>query len=457
MVESQKPIDSVLIANRGEIAVRIVRACKDLGIRSVVAFSEADRRSTAVSLANDAVCIGPAPPEASYLNVNAVVAAAIMKECDAIHPGYGFLAENPELPQSCEEYDLLFIGPRAETIRQLGNKIAARQIATEAGVPVISGPTLAGEDHEAAMAAAGDMGYPLLIKAAAGGGGRGLRRVDAQAELSPALTSAASEARSAFGDDTLYIEKFLADARHVEVQVAADREGKVVHLGERDCSLQRRYQKLVEESPSPGLSSELQERIYQYALKLVSSVDYEGVGTVEFLVNIARQEVFFLEVNTRIQVEHPVTELTSRIDIVALQMLLVTGAPLPFQQENVARVGHAIEFRINAEDVSAGFAPSAGTIQEWRPPEGPWVRTDTHCHAGYVVPPYYDSMLAKVIVYGNDRPEALARSQRALSEFCVAGIETNLPFHRWILSQDSFASGDISTNWVSANLQGELK
>jgi acetyl-CoA carboxylase biotin carboxylase subunit len=377
-----------------------------------------------------------------------VVAAAIGCECDAIHPGWGFLAEVAEFAERCEEAGLAFIGPRGETIRLLGDKITARQTANEAGVPVIPGSSgrLDGMRHTAELA--GRLGYPVLVKAGGGGGGRGLRLVHDADEIAEAVRTASVEALAAFGNDAVYLERFVARARHVEVQVAGDGRGGAIHFGERDCSIQRKYQKLVEESPCLALTNERRSAITAAAVRLVSHVGYRGLGTVEFLFDQDSGEFFFIEMNTRLQVEHPVTELVTRHDLLRLQLDLAAGLPLPAAVEGARAEGHAIEFRINAEDSSADFSPQAGTITEWQPAHGPWVRVDTHCYRGYLVPPHYDSLLAKLIVFGRTRDEALARSRRALREFVVEGVPTTLPFHRWLLAHDDFASGQFHTAWL---------
>jgi acetyl-CoA carboxylase biotin carboxylase subunit len=439
----------VLIANRGEVALRIVRACRDAGIETVITYSEADRDSLPVRLADRAVCIGGPAPTASYLQIDQVVAAAIGSECDAIHPGWGFLAEVAEFADRCEEAGLSFIGPRGATIRLLGDKIAARQTAIQAGVPVIPGSPgrLDGMRHTAELAAR--IGYPLLVKAGGGGGGRGLRLVHHADEIAEAVRTAAAEASAAFGNDAVYLERFVARARHVEVQVAGDGRGAAIQFGERDCSIQRKYQKLVEESPSPALTDERRSAITTAAVQLVSHVSYRGLGTVEFLLDQDTGEFFFIEMNTRLQVEHPVTELVTGHDLVRLQLDLAAGLPLPTPTAATPAGGHAIELRINAEDSSADFSPQAGTITEWQPPHGPWVRVDTHCYRGYLVPPHYDSLLAKLIVFGPTRDEALARARRALGEFVVEGVATTLPFHRWLLAHEDFVSGRFHTAWLA--------
>ncbi|MFB3738152.1 MAG: acetyl/propionyl/methylcrotonyl-CoA carboxylase subunit alpha [Candidatus Velamenicoccus archaeovorus] len=442
------PIQRLLIANRGEIAVRIIRACRDLGIEAVVTYSEADRDSLAVRMADRAICVGPGQPSASYLNIANILGAAIGWHCDAVHPGYGFLAEHAGFANACEEAGLRFVGPRSETIQLLGDKIAARRTAQELGIPVLPGSASSVRDVAAARELGERLGYPLLIKAGGGGGGRGLRLVEDPEQLEGALAIASSEASAAFQNDAVYIEKYVRHARHVEIQVAVDPQGQAVHFGERDCSIQRNYQKLVEESPSPAVSPAIRERMAGSALRLVRHVGYLGVGTVEFLLDQDSDEFFFIEMNTRLQVEHPVTEIVTGVDLVILQLEIASGRPLSLQQRDIGLSGHAIEFRINAEDPARGFLPSAGRLDVWHAPQGPWIRTDTHCYPGYVVPPFYDSLLAKVIVSGATREEALRRARRALAEHEVLGVPTSLTFHRWLLEQEDFVGGTAHTAWT---------
>jgi acetyl-CoA carboxylase biotin carboxylase subunit len=441
-----KALRRVLIANRGEIAVRIVRACHDLGIEAIVAHSEADQDSLAVRLADRAVRIGPPPAAASYLNQGAILAAATALGADAIHPGYGFLAENAGFSAACGAGGITFVGPGPEAIAAMGNKVEARRLAIELGVPVIPGSEQPVGADEAARVAA-DVGYPVMLKASAGGGGRGMRLARDAAELADILSSASAEAQAAFGDGAIYVERYVGRARHVEVQVLFDDHGDGITLGERDCTIQRRYQKLIEEAPS-NLPEAARDVMFDAALRLCRHVGYRGVGTVEFLYDQDRGEAHFIEMNTRLQVEHPVTEEVTGLDLVVLQLLVAAGEALPIQQDDVRNRGHAIEFRINAEDPGADFRPSAGTIERWSPPLGPGVRVDTHCFTGYRVPPYYDSLLAKVIVWGADRNAAIARARRALGELQVDGIATTTPFHRWILENDDFIAGRTSTGWT---------
>lgn len=445
-------IQRVFVANRGEIAVRIIRACQEAGIETVVGISEADRDALPARMADQAICIGPAPSASSYLSVDAVVTAAVGAGCDALHPGYGFLAENADLAELCAEHDVTFIGPRSETIRSLGDKISARKIAERAGVPVVPGRDRV-SSYEDAQAAAQEIGFPILLKAAAGGGGRGMQVVRSQDRLQSAFDTARAEARAAFGNDTLYLERFIGRARHVEVQVLGDRHGKVLHLGERDCTLQRRHQKIVEEGPAVSVPPNLVDEMRRAAVDLARSVEYEGAGTVEFIFDQEREEFFFLEVNTRIQVEHPVTELLTGVDLVAEQLKIASGMPLALEQDDIRLTGHAIECRINAEAALEGFRPCPGDIVIWEAPGGQGVRVDTHCYAGYRVPPFYDSMLAKLIVTGSDRDDALMRMRAALADFKLTGIDTTLPFLVALLGRSEVASGAVSTRWVETVLE----
>lgn len=439
----------VLIANRGEIAVRIIRTCRALGIETVVAVSDADREGLAARLADRTVCIGPARAAASYLNVGAVVTAAVGTGCDAVHPGYGFLAENASLAEACAESGVTFIGPRPETIRTLGDKIQARALAVSAGVPVVPGADDIA-DSQRAISVARDVGLPILLKAAAGGGGKGMQVVHELCRLRGAFETATAEARAAFGNGTLYMERLVPNARHIEVQILGDRHGNVLHLGERDCTLQRRHQKVVEEAPAVLISEQLRDRMRQAAVGLAVAVGYEGAGTVEFLVDQDRDEFFFLEVNTRIQVEHPVTEVLTGVDLVGEQLRIAAGEPLALDQAQIHLRGHAIECRINAEAAHDNFRPSPGLISEWREPDHAYVRVDTHCYPGYGVPPFYDSLLAKLIVVGQDRAEAVARTQLALSEFSIQGVECTLPFLRSLLQRPEYATGSVNTRWVES-------
>ena len=437
--------NKVLIANRGEIAVRILRACRDLGVPAVMAFSEADRDTLAVRMADEAICIGPAEARKSYLNQPAVVSAAMIAGCDAIHPGYGFLSEDAGFAEVCAAHDLHFIGPRAEVLEKFGSKYAVRRMLAANGLPTVPGSTGILSDLRDALDQASAAGYPVLLKPSAGGGGRGMRLVRSPRELETSLPLARSEAQAAFGDDSVYFEKWIEESRHVEVQVLIDRHGNGIHLGERDCSVQRRHQKIIEEAPSPAMNDEARERLRDLAIRSVMAAGYESAGTLEFLLD-ADGNFFFIEINCRIQVEHPITEMLTGIDLIVEQIRLAAGDPLTLRQEQVQLRGHAIEFRINAEDPGDNFAPQTGTVEELQLPGGPGVRVDTHLYPGYEVPPYYDSLLAKLIVWGETREIALARSRRALAEFTVAGIKTNLPFHRGIIDNTAFLEGAVSTN-----------
>lgn len=441
------PLRRVLVANRGEIALRVIRACFDEGLTSVLTVSDADRESLPAQAADEVVGIGPASASASYLNVGAVISAALLTNCDAIHPGYGFLSERPELADLCAAHGITFVGPSAHTIRRGGDKIQARELARSLGIPVGAGSSTVRTAVEAA-AVATDVGYPVLLKAAAGGGGRGMFRVSTPSELAEAVERASSEAHAAFGDGRLYVERFVSDARHVEVQVLADAHGTVVHLGDRDCSFQRRYQKLVEEAPASAVPAQLRQEIADCAVRLMTALDYLGAGTVEFLVDVPSNRFFFLEVNTRVQVEHPVTEMVTGVDIVREQLRIAAGRPLTITQDDVHMRGHAVEFRINAESPRAGFVPSPGTLEVWRPPVGAGIRTDTHCFGGYRVPANYDSLLAKLICHGADRDNAFALATRALDSFAVEGVETTLPLHRALVRHADALNQRVTTRWV---------
>ena len=437
----------VLVANRGEIAVRIVQACEAEGIETVVAVSDADRDSLAARMAGRTVCIGPGASNKSYLKIDTIVAAALGAGCDALHPGYGFLAENARLAERCAEYGVRFIGPNAATIRDMGDKIRARSQAKAAGVPVVPGfDDIA--NYRSADAAAREMGLPILLKAAAGGGGRGMQVVRDFSDLRSAFETASAEALAAFGDGTLYMERFIGNARHVEVQVMGDSAGTVIHLGERDCTLQRRHQKVIEEGPAVHVQPDLVEAMRQAAVALAQSVRYVSAGTVEFIYDQDREEFFFLEMNTRIQVEHPVTEMLTGLDLVREQLRIVGGKPLSIGQEAVRLQGHVIECRINAENAAENFRPSPGRVGTWQVPSGESVRIDTHCFAGCTVPPFYDSLLAKLIVTASDRPSAIARALDALSDFTVEGVDTTIPFLKAVLERPEFGSGTVSTRWV---------
>ena len=437
-------IQRVLIANRGEIAVRIIRACQALGIETVQVVSDADRDSLAARLADRTLCIGPAESAKSYLQIETLLMAAEVTGCDAVHPGYGFLSESADFARRCAEEKLIFVGPTPENITRMGNKIEARRLAIAAGVPVLPGSEKVASPDEA-LAKAEEIGAPVMLKAAAGGGGRGMKIVHDLAKLRETFQAASAEAKAAFGDGSMYVERYVAKARHVEVQILADSHGTVLHLGERDCSSQRRHQKMVEEAPAPQLSDALRQGLQQAAVALARTIRYVGAGTVEFLVDAEREGFYFLEVNTRIQVEHPVTEMITGVDLVQEQFRVAKGERLSFSQEDIRFSGHAIEARVNAESPAQGFRPTPGRITGWTPPEGPGIRVDSHCYEGYRVPIFYDSMIAKLIVHGRDRAEALALMDRALSGFGIGGIETTIPFVQRILRDEAFARGDVST------------
>jgi acetyl-CoA carboxylase, biotin carboxylase subunit len=437
----------VFVANRGEIALRVIRACHELGIEAVVGYSEADRDTLPVRFADDAICIGPPAPARSYLHIPSIISAASMTGCDALHPGYGFLSENPYIAEICEKVGITFIGPSADAISAMANKVEARKLMDEAGLPIIPGTEEPLLNTEQAFAAAEDIGYPLLMKAAGGGGGRGMRVVNSEDELVEAYNVARGEASLAFGNPDVYLERYLRRPRHVEVQVLGDKNGNVIHLGTRDCSLQRRHQKIVEEAPAPGLPKSLLDKIGVAAVKGAKSIDYHTVGTFEFLVE-ENGDFFFIEMNTRIQVEHGVSELITGVDLVKWQMLTAAGESLPMRQEDIVFTGHALECRINAEDVSKNFLPGGGTIELYLPPGGPGVRVDSHLYSGYVAPSNYDSLLAKLMTWGEDRDEAIARMRRAVRECIIVGPPTTLEFHSLILDDPRFTKGEVHTGLV---------
>ncbi len=437
----------ILIANRGEIALRIIRACTELGVESVVVYSEADAGARYLDLADDAVCIGPGRASESYLNIPRIISAAEITNVDAIHPGYGFLAENAEFAEICEESNINFIGPTSEVMRKMGSKVEARRIARDKKIPTLDGSDGPIDADEQAVELAEKIGYPVMIKASAGGGGRGMRIAHNEMSLRNMLAVARSEAENAFKDDAVYVEKVLEKARHVEVQILADRHDNVWHLGERDCSIQRRYQKLMEETPSPGISSDTRSKLTKAAVTLARAVGYTGAGTVEFLVD-KKGNFYFMEMNTRLQVEHPVTEQVTGIDIVRAQILIASGDELNYSQRRLKFRGVAIECRINAEDPADSFRPTPGRITEFVPPGGRNVRLDSHAYAGYEVPPFYDSMVAKLIVTGTDRRDAISILRRALQEFKVEGIKTTIPFYRDLIEHNLYASGQYDTTFV---------
>jgi acetyl-CoA carboxylase biotin carboxylase subunit len=446
-------IARVLIANRGEIAVRIIRACQGMGIETVLAVSEADRNSLPAGIADRTICIGPPQSDKSYLNIGALITAALGTDCDAQHPGYGFLAESAALAETCTTEGITFVGPPAAQIRQMGNKLEARALARQMGVPTLPGSERVHTPTEAA-AAAERIGLPAVTKAAAGGGGRGMKIMSGREDIQPMFESASAEARAAFGDGTIYLERYIPNARHIEVQLLGDRFGNVIHVGERDCSLQRRHQKIIEEAPAPAISEELRQQIRQTAVQLGRNIGYENAGTTEFIVDQDTGTFFFLEMNTRIQVEHPVTEMITGIDLVQEQFRVADGESLRFGQSDIMFRGHAIECRINAEVPRENFRPSPGLITSWQTPKGPNIRLDTHCFTGYKVPIFYDSMLGKLIVYASDRSEAIQRMSRALAQFAIAGIGTTLEFLQFAINYPDFVAGRVNTQLVEKIIAG---
>ena len=437
----------VLIANRGEIALRVIRACRELGLQTVAVYSEADRESLHVRFADDDVCIGPPPGRLSYLKIPNLIAAAEITGADAIHPGYGFLAENAEFADTCRASNITFIGPTGEQIRLMGDKATARRLAQDAGVPTVPGSPGTIDDPDQALAFAGEIGFPVIIKATAGGGGKGMRIAHDAEQFVQLFGLAQNEALAAFGNGSVYVEKYLEHPRHVEIQVLGDTHGKVVHLGERDCSVQRRHQKLIEESPSPALDGDLRRRMGDAAVALASNIGYLGAGTLEFLLD-TDGKFYFMEMNTRIQVEHPVTKMVTSFDLVKEQIRIAAGEPISYLGDGTRLRGHAIECRINAEDPYRNFQPSPGLITAYHPPGGPGVRVDTHVYAGYTVPPYYDSLLAKVIVHGNTRQEALSRMGQALDSFILEGVTTTIPFLARVIRHPDFVRGQVDTRFL---------
>jgi len=444
-------VEKVLIANRGEIALRIVRSCRELGIATVAVFSTVDKKALHVQLADEAVCVGDSLSNKSYLNIPNILAAATSRGVDAIHPGYGFLAENDKFAEMCNDHGIVFIGPSPKAIRSMGDKSTAKETMEAVGVPTVPGSKGLLSNVDEAYKLADDIGYPVIIKATAGGGGRGMRLVESSNDLEKMFKAAQGEAEAAFGNDGLYMEKFIKKPRHVEIQILADRSGNVVHLGERDCSVQRRHQKLLEESPSPAINTELRKKMGNAAIAAAKSIGYEGAGTVEFLVD-DDDNFYFMEMNTRIQVEHPVTEMVTGVDLIAEQIKIASGAKLEFNQDDIHLNGHAIECRINAEDPSHNFRPSPGKITGWLPPGGPGVRVDSHVYTGYEIPPFYDSLIGKLIVWGKDRNTAIKRMNRALNECAVTGIPTTINFHLTLLNKSKFKQGKIHTKYVEEEL-----
>ena len=445
-------LEKVVIANRGEIALRILRACRELGIRTVAVYSKADHNLMHVRLADEAVCIGPAPSSESYLNIPSIISAAEVTDADAIHPGYGFLAENADFAECVERSGFVFIGPKADTIRLMGNKVSAIEAMKKAGVPTVPGSNgPVGDDANETLRMAREIGLPVIIKAAAGGGGRGMRVVEDEKSLLNAVTLTRSEAKNAFGDDTVYMEKFLQHPRHVEIQVLADGQGNAIHLGDRDCSLQRRHQKVVEEAPAPGIPQHLKDEVAKRCVDACIEIGYRGAGTFEFLYEDGG--FYFIEMNTRVQVEHPVTEMITGVDIVKQQLLIAGGEPLSIRQEDVTFLGHAIEARINAEDPE-NFTPSPGRITHFHAPGGNGIRVDSHIYSGYSVPPYYDSLIAKLITWGPDRATAFARMKNALDETVIEGIKSNVTFHRDKIFRDAaFREGGVDIHHLEKKLR----
>ncbi len=440
-------IKRLFVANRGEIAMRIIRACKEMGIEVVIGVSEADRDSLPAQLADRAVVIGPASASQSYLRHELIITAATATGCDAVHPGYGFLSERAMFSQACADNDLIFIGPSPEAIQAMGDKLSAIRIAKKAGVPVIPGSGKLSSPQEAAEAAE-RIGYPCLMKASAGGGGRGMRIIRSASELKSSFEDAQREAQAAFGDSTLYLEKFIEHAKHIEFQIMGDKHGGLVHLFERECSVQRRHQKLIEEAPSPILTAERRAQMGAAAISLAKAVNYYNAGTVEFVYDVQTDQFYFLEMNTRIQVEHPVTELITGIDLVQEQIRVASGERLSFTTDDLQVQGHAIECRINAEDPQQDFRPAPGRIKSWNPPTGQGVRLDTHCYEGYLISPYYDSMVAKLIVHADTREEACAAMSHALDSFVIDGPNTTIPLHKAVIADPTFKSAEVTTRWL---------
>jgi acetyl-CoA carboxylase biotin carboxylase subunit len=447
-------IRKVLIANRGEIALRVLRACRELGIPAVVAYSEADRESLPVRLADEAICIGPAPAERSYNHIPAIISAAVVTGCDALHPGYGFLAENALLAEICEECGITFIGPRPQTLRALGDKAEARRLMQRAGLPIVPGSETPVRDASEARRIARKLGYPVLVKAAAGGGGRGMRIVREERELATALQVAQQEAQAAFGDPSVYLERYLERPRHVEVQILADQHGNIIAVGERDCSIQRRYQKLIEEAPAPDLPAKVRDALHEAAVRGARAVGYVGAGTFEFLVD-REGHFYFTEANARLQVEHPVTEAVTGLDLVQWQLAIAAGERLALRERDLAPRGHAIEVRVTAEDPDRDFAPRPGRIEQLVWPGGPGIRVDSHAYAGYVVPPHYDSLLGKVIAWGLDRAQAIERLDRALRETIIDGVPTPIPLLRRILQHPDFRASRHTTTFLAEYLASQ--
>jgi len=438
----------ILIANRGEIAVRIIRACNEMGIQTVAVYSEIDKDALHTQMAGEAICIGPAKSKDSYLNMQNILSATVLTGAEAIHPGYGFLSENSKFTQMCEECNIKYIGPNSQNIDNMGNKLKAREMMIDAGVPVVPGSDGAIVDEENAISSAQRIGYPVMIKASAGGGGRGIRIVRKAEELIPAYNTAKAESKTAFGDDTMYMEKFIEEPRHIEFQILADEHGNVIHLGERDCSVQRRNQKVIEEAPGAAMTEELRKQMGEVAIKAAKSINYKSAGTIEFLLD-KYGEYYFMEMNTRIQVEHPVTEMITGVDLIKAQIRIASGEVLPYKQEDIKIQGHAIECRINAENPNRNFMPCPGEIKSIHAPGGYGVRIDSAAYQGYKIPPTYDSMIGKLIVHGKDREEAICKMRSALGEFIIEGIDTNIDFQFKIVNNENFIKGTFDTSFIS--------
>ena len=442
----------ILVANRGEIALRVIRAARELGIETVAIYSQPDANSLHVQLADEAYCIGPARSSNSYLNIPSIISTATLTRVDAIHPGYGFLAENSNFAEMCESHNIKFIGPTGKNISSMGDKATAKKIMQESNAPVIPGSQGLLDDPKQAIDVAKKLGYPVIVKATAGGGGRGMRIAFDEEQLITSLDAASQEANIAFGNPGIYLEKYITKIRHIEIQILADEHGNVIHLGERDCTIQRRHQKLLEESPSIHVDTDLREKMGAVAVNAAKAINYRNAGTVEFVLDLETKNFYFMEMNTRIQVEHPVTEMITDLDLIKAQIRVATGEKLWLKQSDVKIKGHAIEFRINAEDPDKNFAPCPGRIDGYIAPGGPGVRVDSHCYTGYDIPPYYDSMIAKLIVWENNRLSAISRAKRALDEFAITGIHTTIPFHLKVLEHPKFLSGDFGTDFVAKEL-----